>query len=132
MLSYAGFAVINGLFRPVGQFGPRKSLSLRQTASRVKSPLLSTTAMETAELFPGAQTGALVEHVIIIGFDGIQYSLVEDGSRADRQLPFALQQLHARPGLFVQHPGPFDLEFHEQAPGVCHPASSDVCFADAV
>jgi hypothetical protein len=31
---YTGFAVINGLFRPVGHFVLRNSLSLRQTASR--------------------------------------------------------------------------------------------------
>ena len=37
MRSYACFAVINGLFRPVGQFGPRKSHSLRQTAREIKS-----------------------------------------------------------------------------------------------
>jgi hypothetical protein len=33
MLFYACFALINGLFRPVGQFVPRTSRSLRQTAS---------------------------------------------------------------------------------------------------
>jgi len=35
MLFYACFAVINDLFSPVGQFVPRKSLSLRQAASKI-------------------------------------------------------------------------------------------------
>ena len=33
MLFYAGFAVINGLFRPVGHFVSRNLFSLRQAAS---------------------------------------------------------------------------------------------------
>jgi hypothetical protein len=37
MLFYAWFAVINGLFRFVGQFVPRTSLSLRQAARGMNS-----------------------------------------------------------------------------------------------